>query len=252
MKLLTTSAVVRLSLLAALSVSTSACVNWDELGQPPAHAPIDSLIGSQDPNFVVTPQPEARPGDEIVQANSLWHPGSRAFFRDQRASRVGDILTINIDIADNANMKNETTTDRSGGQTLGVPNLFGFESSAGNFFGSTFDSSKLVGINSTGNNSGKGEIKRNETINLKVAAIITQKLPNGNLVVKGNQEVLVNAEMRQLDIGGIIRPEDIGSDNTISYEKIAQARISYGGRGTSSDVQQPHYGTQILNQISPF
>ncbi|TIV92058.1 MAG: flagellar basal body L-ring protein, partial [Mesorhizobium sp.] len=97
-----------------------------------------------------------------------------------------------------------------------------------------------------------GEIKRSEDIELNVAAVVTEVLPNGNLMIRGSQEVRVNYELRVLTIAGMVRPSDIGAENTIPYERIAEARISYGGRGRASEVQQPAYGQQVLDQVLPF
>ncbi len=114
------------------------------------------------------------------------------------------------------------------------------------------DPGNLVGLNSGSTSEGSGSIRRNEEIELKLASVITDVLPNGNLVIYGRQEVRVNFEVRELAIAGIVRPEDITSANTISYEKIAEARISYGGRGQITDVQQPRYGQQLYDIIFPF
>lgn len=238
------------------TVSLTACnapERLSRIGKAPDHAAIENPLADRNYVPVTTPQPSIRAEDTVSQPNSLWRSGSRAFFKDQRAAKVGDILTVKIAIADDANVKNESKNSRAAGETAGFPNVLGMESSViGRAFPGGFDPSAALDIESDGSYEGKGEIKRNEAINLDLAAMIVQKLPNGNLVINGSQEVLVNNEMRQLNVKGIIRPEDIGSDNTISHEKIADARISYGGRGTVSDVQQPRYGQQLIDIISPF
>ncbi|WP_207476461.1 flagellar basal body L-ring protein FlgH [Arenibaculum pallidiluteum] len=184
------------------------------------------------------------------EPNSLWRAGSRAFFKDQRAARVGDILTVTIDIKDSAKIDNETERTRSGSESLGVPNLLGFEQSIARRLNA--DPANAVDMSTDSATKGTGSVTRQESITLQVAALVTDVLPNGNLVIQGRQEVRVNFELRELTIAGVIRPEDIGSDNRVSYEKIAEARISYGGRGQITDVQQPRYGQQLFDIIMPF
>lgn len=239
-------------LLSATSLLLTGCVT-DKLaavGQTPALSGIDDP--SRDPNYrpVRLPMPDAPTQDR--QANSLWRAGARAFFKDQRAARVGDILTVNIQINDRAQMQNNTTRSRDGSDSLGIPNLFGLESSTNNILPNAVDPASLISASGTSSSNGTGQIQRQEQINLQVAALIVQVVPNGNMVVQGKQEVRVNNEVRELTLTGIIRPEDITSANTISYEKIAEARISYGGRGHISDVQAPRWGQQVLEAISPF
>ncbi|MQP66468.1 flagellar basal body L-ring protein FlgH [Niveispirillum sp. SYP-B3756] len=231
----------------------TACGTADRLanvGKEPAFSSIEDP--SRRPNYqpVRLPMPEA----PVVErrANSLWRAGSRAFFKDQRAARVGDILTVNIQINDKAQMQNQTTRARTGTETMGLPNLFGLEASTNSILPNTVNASSLLSTNSASNSVGNGQIQRQEQINLQVAALIVQILPNGNMVVQGKQEVRVNYEMRELTLNGIIRPEDITSANTISYEKIAEARISYGGKGQVSDLQQPRWGQQVIDIINPF
>lgn len=246
----------RLMLAALLSVSLTACnapERLSRIGKAPDHADIENPLDERGYKPVTTPQPQMTAEDTSSQPNSLWRSGSRAFFKDQRAAKVGDILTVKIEIKDDANVKNETTNSRASGETAGFPHVLGMESSViGRALPGGFDPSSALDVSSDSSYAGKGEVKRNEAVNLDLAAMIVQKLPNGNFVIQGTQEVLVNNEMRELNVKGIIRPEDIASDNTISHEKIADARISYGGRGTVSDVQQQRYGQQLIDIISPF
>lgn len=231
----------------------TACGTADRLanvGKEPAFSSIEDP--SRQPNYqpVRLPMPEAPVVEK--RANSLWRAGSRAFFKDQRAARVGDILTVSIQINDRAQLQNQTTRARTGTETMGVPNLFGLEASTNTVLPDTVTAASLLSTNSASNSVGNGQIQRQEQINLQVAALIVQILPNGNMVVQGKQEVRVNYEMRELTLNGIIRPEDITSANTISYEKIAEARISYGGKGQVSDLQQPRWGQQVIDIINPF
>jgi len=182
----------------------------------------------------------------------LWRTGSRAFFKDQRAARVGDILTVTINIKDKATLNNSSKRARDNTENAGADAFLGYEKSLAKLLPEAIDNTKLIELKSKTSNDGNGQIARDEAIQLKIAAVITQVLPNGNLVLQGRQEIRVNFEIRELVIAGVIRPEDINSDNTISSEKVAEARISYGGRGQISDVQQPRVGTQIFDILFPF
>jgi flagellar L-ring protein precursor FlgH len=196
--------------------------------------------------------PMPNPSDPPLQNNSLWRQGSRTFLRDQRAASVGDLVTILVSIQDEADMANSTNRNRENKESMGIPNLLGLESSFGRLFPAGFDPSKAVSASSSSDVNGEGTLKRSEQINLRVAATVSQVLPNGNLVVVGRQQVRVNQELRDLQVGGIIRPQDIGSDNTVKHDRLAEARIAYGGRGTISDVQRPRYGQELLDIILPF
>jgi len=246
----------KLTAIALLSVSLSACNALDRMsriGAPPDHDDITNPTKQAGYKPVSTPQPEVRAEDNIYQPNSLWHPGSRAFFRDQRASRVGDILTVKINVTDNADVKNETNITRTANDNVAMPNVLGLEQTIiGKALPSGFNPSSAISTTTNDAHDGKGETKRNESIVTDMAATIIQKLPNGNLVIQGSQEMLVDNEMRQLNVKGVIRPEDIASDNTITHDKIADARITYGGKGELADIQQPRYGEQVLDIISPF
>lgn len=196
------------------------------------------------------PAPEA---EEARGANSLWQPGSKSFFKDQRARRVGDILTVSVNINDLAQLDNKTDRQRQTDDSLGMPAFLGFQKQVSNLLPTNgVDMSAATSITGKTITNGTGKIDRKEKITTKVAAIVTQVLPNGNMVISGKQQVRVNYESREVNIDGVIRPEDLKSDNTIDLAQVAEARVSYGGRGQLSDIQQPRLGTQLLDIISPF
>jgi flagellar L-ring protein precursor FlgH len=221
-----------------------------DVGKEPAMTQIQNPVHA--PNYHPVSLPMPQTAMLTPNPNSLWRPGARGFFKDQRASRVGDILTVLISIADSAQLDNSTQRTRDNKENAKANAFLGIEQHLGSVLPKAVDPSNLVDLNSTSNSTGTGTIDRKEAINLKVAAVVTQRLPNGNLVLAGRQEVRVNFEVRQLQIRGVIRPEDITADNTISYEKIAEARISYGGKGQITDVQQPRYGQQVYDILWPF
>jgi flagellar L-ring protein precursor FlgH len=212
--------------------------------------PITDPTRAPDWRPITMPMPTPQPA--MATANSLWRPGSRAFFKDQRAAQVGDIVTVVVNIGDSAVLKNETTATRADSQNLGAPDLFGLQSAISKALPKGVDLTNLLSTNSAGSQVGVGDLTRNETVQLRVAGEITQVLPNGNLVVAGKQEVRINSELRELQLSGVIRPQDIASDNTVQHDRMAEARISYGGRGQFTDMQTAHYGQQLLDVISPF
>ena len=193
--------------------------------------------------------PMPMPQYATYNPNSLWRNGSRAFFKDQRAHQVGDILTVKVNITDKATIANETQRSRENKEDSGIDSFFG--KSKVPIINSAVPT-KIFTADSSSSSDGKGSINRNETLTTNVAGVVMQVLPNGNLVIEGKQEVRVNFEVRELIVAGIVRPEDIESDNTIDSTKIAEARIAYGGRGQITDVQQPRYGQQVLDVLLPF
>ncbi|MFN6250821.1 MAG: flagellar basal body L-ring protein FlgH [Alphaproteobacteria bacterium] len=244
---------MRLPILLLAAASLSACSTAERLsrlGQGPELAAIENP--TSDPRWRPVTMPMPNPSDPPLQNNSLWRQGSRTFLRDQRAASVGDLVTVLVSIQDEADMENSTKRNRDNSESMGIPNLLGLESSFGRLFPSGFDPSKAVSASSASDVTGAGTLKRSEQINLRVAATVSQVLPNGNLVVVGRQQVRVNQELRDLQVGGIIRPQDIGSDNTVRHDRLAEARIAYGGRGTISDVQRPRYGQELMDIILPF
>jgi flagellar L-ring protein precursor FlgH len=240
-------------LLPLCAIGFSACGTVDDLahvGRAPTMTPIADPTAQRGYSQVTMPMPV--PSTEAYQANSLWRQGAKAFFRDQRASKIGDILTVDISIDDSAKLDNSTTRTRTGSNKMGVDNLFGLESPITNALPGAATASALVGTNSDSQTKGDGQIDRKEAINLTIAAVVTQILPNGNFVIQGSQEVRVNYELRRLTVSGIVRPEDISNTNTVQNTQIAEARISYGGQGQLSRLQQPRYGDQVYDIVSPF
>jgi flagellar L-ring protein precursor FlgH len=214
-----------------------------------------SPVGSVEP--LTTPAPTGLPMPPVQEThyapNSLWRAGARTFFNDQRAARIGDLLTVKIQIDDSAQVTNSTDRSRSSSASTGVTNFLGLEKALGRALPTgAVDTANLINGQGDTSMKGDGAVNRQEKIELTMAAMVTQVLPNGNLAIAGRQEVRVNNELRELTVAGIIRPEDIAADNTIRNSQIAEARISYGGRGTISAMQKPGWGQRIGDAIAPF
>ena len=241
-----------LVLLAGCSL-LCACSTADriaQIGRAPDMAPITNPTTQANYQPVSLPMPSQKKAAR--QKNSLWQSDRVTFFKDQRAGQVGDILTVLIDIKDQASIDNETERTRTSSEGAGLNSLLGYEQSLNRVLPEAVDNSSLSDFNSDSAHKGKGTITRDDTIKLRLAALIMQTLPNGNLVIHGKQEVLVNFEKRVLQVDGVVRPEDISVQNTINYDQIAEARIVYGGQGQLTDVQQPRYGQQLYDIIFPF
>ena len=243
----------RLPVILTLAIALTGCNALTRLANVGSEPPLTTI---QNPTLqanyrpVSMPMPAPKPVER--NANSLWRTGARAFFKDQRASSVGDILTVVVDVDDQATINNATTRARTANEDGSLNAFLGYETSLSRILPEAISAGNLLDIDSQSDSNGNGQIARDENIDVKIAAVISQVLPNGNLVIHGRQEFRVNYEARELQIAGIIRPEDISSTNTIVYEKIAEARISYGGRGQISDLQQPRYGQQVLDILFPF
>lgn len=220
------------------------------IGKAPDLSPISNPTAAPDYRPVSLPMP--REVDSPREANSLWASNRQTFFKDQRARKIGDILTVTIDIDDEGKLKNETKRSRSASDNLDLPALAGFEKNLNDILPEQADVTNLMQTSSDSAHNGKGSVDRKEEIKMQLAAVVTQILPNGNMVVQGRQEVRVNFENRVLELMGVIRPEDIDTNNKISYEKVAEARISYGGKGQMTDVQQPRYNQQLYDILAPF
>lgn len=235
----------------ALSACATALDKIDDVGKPPKFQAVANPKESPDYQPMSWPLPETQPAPRQY-ANSLWQPGARAFFRDQRAARVGDILRVNVKINDKAQVDNATDASRDNSETAGAPTVFGMQNKFFKFLPGEANPASLIDTNGTSNLKGKGTIKRKEQIETQVAALITQVLPNGNFVIEGHQEIRVNFELRAVSIKGVVRPQDITAENTIDSTQVAEARIDYGGRGNLTNVQQSRWGNQVIDALSPF
>jgi flagellar L-ring protein precursor FlgH len=233
--------------LAVLAGGCSSIDRLSQIGEKPKLTEIENP--TTQPGYKPVQMPMPKPEQASYNANSLWRNGSRAFFRDQRAARIGDLLTVTVNITDKANIANETQRSRTNKEDSGVTNFIGAQTITQ---ANKILPGRILTADSSASSDGKGSVNRQEALQTNVAAVVTQVLPNGNLVVEGKQEIRVNFEIRELIVAGIVRPEDIQSDNTIDSSKIAQARIAYGGRGQISDIQQPRYGQQVMDVLLPF
>ncbi len=236
--------------LAMLMLAVSGCSRADHIGRAPKFSP--SNDGPQHDAMVYASLPRDLPSESTIDRASLWDGGRQSLLGDRRAMNRGDILTVVIEIDEKAEISNSTARSRSGSESLGIPDLFGIPERINQSITDGASLDTAVSLDSASQSKGDGSVKRKEKLTLRVAATITEVLPNGVLAIEGSQEVRVNFELRELLVTGYVRPADISRQNEITYDKIASARISYGGRGQISDMQQPRIGQQVLDAVLPF
>jgi flagellar L-ring protein FlgH len=242
---------LRCALLSTVALASASCSTLEQLqhlGQTPKLSPVANP--TTEPGYKPVQMPMPTPQPAVYNPNSLWRNGSRAFFNDQRAHQVGDILTVKVNINDTAEFQDQTQLTRSTSEDSEISNFLGANTIA-NPAKAVLPGSLLTTDGSTQMN-GNGTINRQDQLVTNVAAVVTQVLPNGNLVIEGKQEIRLNSEMRELLIAGIARPEDIDSDNTIELPKIAEARVAYGGKGTLTNIQTQPWGQQVTSVALPF
>jgi len=236
---------------AALASQLGGCAYLDRLltvGQQPTLSPVENPTTK--PGYKPVQMPMPTPQPVTYNPNSLWRNGSRAFFNDQRAHQVGDILTVRVNINDTAQFQDQTQLSRSTTEDSELNNFLG--SAAVSPAVKKFVPGPILNADSNSQSNGSGTINRQDQLLTNVAAVVTQLLPNGNMVIEGKQEIRLNFEMRELIVAGVVRPEDIESDNTIDLTKIAEARVAYGGRGQLMNIQQERWGQQVMDVVLPF
>jgi flagellar L-ring protein precursor FlgH len=223
-----------------------ACTSVQDFGREPVMTPVGSGLSAERAPWPI----EAFPAPHRASYHSLWDDSRANLFQDPRAAKVGDILTIKIRINDKATLDNSSSRQRDAAMGLSGSYEAGTNPNSGQGF--VADGGGSIGLGAKSGASGSGSIDRSEKVDVSVAAVVTEVLPNGNLLISGSQEVRVNFELRIVKVTGIVRPRDISTGNTIDYEKIAEARIAYGGRGRISEVQQPRWGQQLIDAVAPY
>lgn len=241
---------IRNILLFGLIATTAACARLDHVGKAPSFTPPNQ--STERVAMISANLPQQAPLARVTSPASLWAAGQESLLGDRRAMKRGDILTVVIQIDERAEISNSSQRTRSGSESLSVPQLFGIPQRIDENARAGVSMSNAVSLDGKSSSSGDGSVRRSEKLELRVAATVTNVLPNGVLAIEGSQEVRVNFELRELLVSGYVRPEDISRQNQITYDKIASARISYGGRGQITDVQQPRIGQQVLDAILPF
>lgn len=237
----------KLSLLSliVLVLLLNGCNIADELeniGQPPAFTPMEDPFNKRPPSYT-----QHIPDGNPIHPQTLWAPGKKNFFRDQRANAAGDILTVRVDISGEiAKLDNKTERSRTSAENLAIKNFFGVLDP--NLIGAN----PALNLSANPSFKGAGKVDRKEDVKVKISVVVKEVLPNGNLVIEGRQEVRLNFEIREIFISGIVRPQDISDNNEVEWDRIAEARIGYGGRGQITQFQQPSYGQQAMDILLPF
>jgi flagellar L-ring protein FlgH len=236
--------------LMVVATFLAGCGRLADVGRRPDFNPVTD--GNEFYAMNVRSMPVSLQEGEPGAASSLWSGGRQSLLGDRRAVQRGDILTVVIEIDESAEISNSTNRSRSGSEQMGVPNFFGIAQRIDRDLPDGASMGNAVDLSSSGQSAGQGSVRRNEQLTLRIAATVTDVLPNGVMRIEGSQEVRVNFELRELLVSGYVRPADISRQNEITYDKIASARISYGGRGQINDVQQPRYGQQVADILLPF
>lgn len=240
----------RVIIASLFCVALANCGRLDHVGQPPSLSPQNESVERQ--AMIYSGLPATTQDLSEYRKASLWSGDQSSLFGDRRAFTTGDILTVIVEIDDKAEISNTSSRSRSSNESLGIPHLFGVPQRRNKSLpdGASLDTAVEFGADSA--SQGNGSVRRNEKLTLRIAATVVDVLPNGVLRIEGSQEVRVNFELRELFVSGFVRRADITRQNEITYDKMASARISYGGRGQISDVQQPRIGQQVLDAILPF
>jgi flagellar L-ring protein precursor FlgH len=233
-----------------VTLAVSGCGRTDHMGKAPSFTP---TTNNQEHYAMMNPPlPQQASVSRRSDTASLWSGNKASLLGDRRAASRGDILTVVIEVDEKAQIKNESERNRSGSDSLSIPALAGLPQRINERLPNGATTDPLVDLSSDSKSSGDGSVKRSEKLTLRVAATVVDVLPNGVLAIEGSQELRVNFELRELLVSGFARSEDISRQNEITFDKIASARVSYGGRGQITDVQQPRWGQQVMDAVLPY
>ncbi len=236
--------------LGAAVTLPAGCARLAEVGRAPEFTPTQDSYENH--ALYAGDIPSATDPGAVAPAASLWATHDGAMFDDRRAAERGDILTVIIDINDSASFSSNSDRSRNGSESMGIPSLLGIPQRLDRRLPAGASLAEAVATDSASTFSGSGTTAREEELMLRVAATVVEVLPNGTLLIDGRQEVRLNNELRQLQVSGFVRPEDVSRGNEVRYDRMAGARISYGGRGLVSDTQAPRYGQQAADILLPF
>ncbi len=249
----------RLALVGALVMTLPACNTFERLSQLGSGPSLSKIEDPQaKPGYQPVSMPMPTPTRSMRNPNSLWREGARSIYSDQRASQVGDLVRVSVAIGENADFVSNSNRSRGAGTANGESMNIGLAIPGVNGLGvlskalGNLTNFPTVDVNGQSTFNNAGGTHRVDAVNMVITATVTQTLPNGNLVIEGRQQVKVNDELRELSISGIARQADIDAANRITYDRLAEARISYGGKGFASDVQKPRWGQELLDIFLPF
>jgi flagellar L-ring protein FlgH len=180
---------------------------------------------------------------------SLWQASSTSLIDDMKARRVGDTLTVIVTEQTSASKEASTGTGRSGSVAAGIPTLMGLEAK---MLANGMDPTKLISASTDTKYSGSGSTTRKDNLTATMTARVIEVLANGNLLIEGRRNVMVNNEDQMIVLEGTVRPRDITPDNAINSSLIADARITYSGNGVISDRQRPGWLMNVIDVVWPF
>jgi flagellar L-ring protein precursor FlgH len=180
---------------------------------------------------------------------SLWQGSGGGLVDDFKARGKGDILTVVISETASASKEATTGTSRASDVAAGIPNLMGLEKAGINKY---MDLSKLLNASVSSKFNGSGSTTRKENLNATITARVIDVLANGNMLIEGHRNVLVNNEDQIIILTGTVRPRDVTPDNLVNSNLIADARIAYSGKGIISDRQQPGWLMGVIDKVWPF